>query len=195
MKLTDLQTRKYLQSNKDWFDGNNYIYIIQSDNDNEDKDYVEAEEYVDGKTISAKMYKRSTPEGILQDICSKTGYYLYGGRYLLERNYICEYDIIYSITYPDFINATVPRNFEHTPVIFCNVNKHNTQHFSNKLICKKTDYLYAIQKFHKIDQFDNSIKIEILQVNDLGIVNVLGEYFKVIDNDDNKLEELLKKII
>jgi hypothetical protein len=193
MKLIDLQTRKYLQSNEDWLDGNNYIYIIQSDNDNDNDN--EAEEYVDGDTISAKMYKRSTPEGILQDICSKTGAYLYGGRYLLERNYICEYEIIYSITRPDYIHAELPRNFEHTPLICCDVEKSNAQYFSNKFICKQTDYLRAIKKFHKIDQYDESIKIEVLQVTNLGIVNILGEYFNVINNDYIKLEELLKKII
>ena len=113
MKLLDLQTRKYLQSNEDWLNGNNYIYIIQSDNDNdnEDEDCVEAEEYVDGKTISAKMYKRSTPEGILQDICSKTWAYLYGGRYLLEQTDICKYEIIYKISYPNSIHAEIPRDF------------------------------------------------------------------------------------
>jgi hypothetical protein len=189
MKLTDLQNRICLEPNKDWLDGNNYIYIIQSDNDNED------EEYVDGKTISAKMYKRSTPEGILKDICSKTGAYLYGGRYLLERYDICEYEVIYGITYPDSIHATVPRNFECEQAIISNVWKGNTQYFSNKFICQNGDYLRAIKKFHKIDQYDNSIKIEILQVNNLRTVNVLGEYFNVIDNDYIKLEELLKKII
>jgi len=195
MKLLDLQTRKYLQSNEDWLDGNNYIYIIQSDNDNEDEDCVEAEEYVDGKTISAKMYKRSRPEGILQDICSKTWAYLYGGRYLLEQTDICEYKVIYNITYPDNISATVSRNFECQQAIISNVWKGKSQYFSNNFICQKTDYLRAIKKFHKIDQHDNSIKIEVLQVENLGTVNILGEYFKLLDNEDNALEELLKKII
>lgn len=185
MKLTDLVTRSDLKPNKDWLYGDNYIYIIQSDN----------EEYVDGKTISAKMYERSTPEGILQDICSKTGAYLYGGRYLLERNDICEYEVIYNITYPDYIHATVPRNFECEQVIISNVWKGNTQYFSKTFICQHKDYLHTIKKFRKIDQYDESIKIEVLQVTNLGIVNILGEYFKMLDNKDNKLEELLKKII
>ena len=158
MQLLDLQTRKYLQSHEDWLDGNNYIYIIQSDNDSD------SEEYVDGKTISGEMYKRSTPEGILKDFCSKTGAYLYGGRYLLERNDICEYEVIYSITRPDSIHAEVPRNFEYNPIIRCNVEKSNAEYFSNNFICQKTDYLRAIKKFHKIQEFNSNVKIEILEV-------------------------------
>jgi hypothetical protein len=137
-----------------------------------------------------RVIKQTEPPLELKEICKKVGAVVYGGRYILERNTMCEYNIIYKITYADCIIAQIPRNFEYDQHIGSDVIKSEPQYFSDKFICKEKDYLQTIKRLHKIE---DDTRIEILQVNNRNNrreVDILKEYLKQLRNEPNKFDEL-----
>jgi hypothetical protein len=91
---------------------------------------------------------KSEPQLELKEICEKVGAVVYGGRYILARNTMCEYNIMYKITYADYINAQISRNFEYDQHIYSNVIKNEPQYFIDKFICKEKDYLETIKRLY-----------------------------------------------
>ena len=166
MKLLDLQTDNYPKLGEDWLYGGEYIRKIPCEQ---------------------VLYKTPHADPLINSICKKVGAVVYGGRYVLAQNTMCEYNIMYKITYADCISANISRNFEYDQNIYANVIKIEPQYFSDKFICKEKDYLQTIKRLHKIE--DNT-RIEILQVRRCGGIDIFEEYSKQLRNEPNKFDEL-----
>lgn len=116
MKLLDLKTREYLELGKEWVYGGNFI-IIEPYNIASNimcfflecfKDKNSIEEgmiFLQKKALQNKqnnisddvimnVLHKSEPQEPLKTLCEKTGAVIYGGRYVLARNTMCEYNII-----------------------------------------------------------------------------------------------------